>query len=47
MTPPPGRRVAVRRERVPLRVRAVVTQVVTKRLGALPMVADLLEINLA
>src|SRR6266567_2971115 len=43
MTPPPARRVAVRRERAPLRMRAVVTQVVTKRLGALPVVAEFLR----
>src|SRR6266700_2128877 len=43
MTPPPARRVAVRRERAPLRMRAVVTQVVTKRLGALPVVAEFLH----
>lgn len=43
MTPPPARRVAVRRERGPLRMRAVVTQVVTKRLGALPVVAEFLH----
>jgi uncharacterized protein DUF4277 len=43
MTSPPARRVAVRRERSPLRLRAVVTQVVTKRLGALPVVAEFLH----
>lgn len=33
----------MRRERSPLRLRAVVTQVVTKRLGALPVVAEFLH----
>jgi hypothetical protein len=43
MTSSPARRAAVRRERAPLRMRAVVAQVVTKRLGALPVVAEFLH----